>query len=54
VSLELLRDAREYRLVVYALLLIFMMLLRPKGALGNRELSVALLRRLLPGRRGAP
>jgi branched-chain amino acid transport system permease protein len=35
---ELLRQFREYRLIIYSLLLIIMMLVRPEGLLGNREL----------------
>lgn len=35
---EALRDFREYRLIVYSALLIVMMLVRPEGLLGNREL----------------
>ncbi len=35
---ELLRSVQEYRLVVYALLLIAMMLLRPQGLFGVREI----------------
>jgi branched-chain amino acid transport system permease protein len=38
VSLELMRDLHEYRLVLYALLLITIMLVRPQGLLGSREL----------------
>lgn len=38
VSLELMRDFQEYRLVLYALLLILIMLLRPQGLLGAREI----------------
>jgi branched-chain amino acid transport system permease protein len=38
VSLELMRDLHEYRLVLYALLLIVIMLVRPQGLLGSREL----------------
>ncbi len=38
VSLELMRDLHEYRLVLYALLLIVIMLVRPEGLLGQREL----------------
>ncbi|HEY3499992.1 MAG TPA: branched-chain amino acid ABC transporter permease [Polyangiaceae bacterium] len=45
VSLELMRDLQEYRLVLYALLLIVIMLVRPEGLLGNRELGPALFRR---------
>jgi branched-chain amino acid transport system permease protein len=44
VSLELMRDFQEYRLVLYALLLIAIMLLRPQGLLGTSELT-ALWRR---------
>lgn len=36
---EVLRPVAQYRLVLYALLLIGMMILRPSGLLGNRELS---------------
>jgi branched-chain amino acid transport system permease protein len=39
VSLELMRDLQQYRLVLYALLLIVIMLVRPEGLLGTRELS---------------
>jgi branched-chain amino acid transport system permease protein len=38
VSLELMRDLHEYRLVLYALLLVVIMLVRPEGLLGTREL----------------
>jgi branched-chain amino acid transport system permease protein len=51
VSLELLRDAQQYRLIAYAVLLIAMMLWRPQGLLGTRELSLAAVRRFLPGRK---
>jgi len=34
---ELLRAANEWRMVIYSLLLILMMILRPQGILGNRE-----------------
>jgi len=39
VSLELMRDFQEYRLVLYALLLIVIMIVRPQGLLGNREIG---------------
>ena len=35
---EQLRAFEDWRLVIYALLLIVMMLVRPEGLLGNREL----------------
>jgi branched-chain amino acid transport system permease protein len=46
VTLELMRDLQEYRLVLYALLLISIMLLRPQGVFGTRELP-SLLRRMV-------
>jgi branched-chain amino acid transport system permease protein len=45
VSLELMRDLQEYRLVLYALLLVVIMLVRPQGLLGRRELSLKMFRR---------
>ncbi len=51
VSLELLRSVQQYRLIVYAALLIGMMLWRPQGLLGSRELTLSGLRRLLPARK---
>lgn len=36
---ELLRPVAEYRMVIYSLLLIVMMILRPAGLLGTREVS---------------
>jgi branched-chain amino acid transport system permease protein len=44
VTLELMRDLQEYRLVLYALLLIVIMLVRPEGLLGSLELSAILAR----------
>ncbi|MGH7200009.1 MAG: branched-chain amino acid ABC transporter permease, partial [Planctomycetaceae bacterium] len=45
---ELLRDFAEYRLIVYALLLILMMLARPQGLLGLHELWELRPRRKTP------
>jgi len=50
VSLELMRELQEYtshdyRLVLYALLLIVIMLVRPQGLMGNREFGLDLFRR---------
>ncbi len=56
---ELLRDipnADRYRMLVYSALLVVMMVLRPKGFLGSRELSdvvIALWRRVRPTRGSA-
>lgn len=55
---EALRDVESevglsgVRMVVYALVLILLMIFRPQGIFGQRELSLKLLRRLLPGGRG--
>ncbi|RYZ02837.1 MAG: branched-chain amino acid ABC transporter permease [Myxococcales bacterium] len=46
VTLELMRDLQQYRLVLYALLLIVIMLVRPQGLLGNRELPALIAARL--------
>jgi len=45
VSLELMRDLQQYRLVLYALLLIVIMIVRPEGLLGTRELHHLLRRK---------
>jgi branched-chain amino acid transport system permease protein len=52
VSLELMRDLQQYRLVLYALLLIGIMLVRPQGLFGSRELPEILRARF--GRRAVP
>jgi branched-chain amino acid transport system permease protein len=41
---ELLRPLKEYRMVIYSALLIVLMLTRPQGVLGHRELSLAWVR----------
>jgi len=50
VSLEAMRDLEEYRLILYSCLLVLIMILRPQGILGRRELS---LRALLLGKKRA-
>jgi len=50
ITLELTRDLQQYRLVIYALLLILLMVFRPEGLLGRRELHVVrLFKRLARG-----
>jgi branched-chain amino acid transport system permease protein len=39
------------RMVIYALILILLMIFRPQGIFGQRELTLKLLRRVLPGGR---
>lgn len=50
---EFLRPIKAYRLVIYSLLLILLMLLRPQGIFGAGEPRYGALRRLWPGRRAA-
>ena len=50
---EVLRPVKDYRMVIYSLLLIVLMITRPQGLLGTRELSLArLFGRRRPARRG--
>ena len=42
---EVLRPVKEYRMVMYSLMLIILMITRPQGLLGSRELSLAMFRR---------
>jgi branched-chain amino acid transport system permease protein len=51
---ELLRGFDQYRLIVYALLLISMMLLRPQGLFGIHEIWDFLPRRMRRGGQGMP
>ena len=48
---EALRGFSEYRMITYALLLIVVMLVRPQGLMGVREIwDLPVLRRLFGGR----
>ena len=49
---EALRPVKEYRMVIYSGLLIFLMIARPQGLLGMRELSLSTFRGLKLGRAG--
>jgi branched-chain amino acid transport system permease protein len=50
---EALRGFSEYRMITYALLLIVVMLVRPQGLMGVREIwELPLFRRLFAGQRG--
>jgi branched-chain amino acid transport system permease protein len=42
---ELLRPVKSYRMVIYSLMLIVLMITRPQGLLGTREFSFSMLRR---------
>jgi len=39
------------RMVIYGLILVIIMVFRPQGLMGDRELSLRMFRRLVPGRR---
>ena len=48
---EVLRPVKDYRMVIYSLMLIILMITRPGGLLGSREISLSgLLRRFRPAR----
>ena len=44
---ELLRDLADYRMLIYSVVLVLMMILRPQGLLGKREFSLSRLRERL-------
>jgi len=48
-SLEILRQFAEWRLVIYSLLLIIMMIVRPQGIFGSREIFSSTEKRMLKG-----
>jgi branched-chain amino acid transport system permease protein len=48
---EVLRPIKEYRMVLYSLLLVLLMILRPQGIFGSRELPVAAAVRRILSRR---
>jgi branched-chain amino acid transport system permease protein len=50
---EVLRPVKQYRMVIYSLMLIILMITRPQGLLGTRELSLRWLRRPRPARQSA-
>jgi branched-chain amino acid transport system permease protein len=51
---EVLRPVKDYRMVMYSLMLIVLMITRPQGLLGTRELSLrALWKRARPAREAA-
>jgi branched-chain amino acid transport system permease protein len=51
---EILRGLGEWRMVLYSLLIIATMLVRPQGLMGSRELSLATLRRVFATRDREP
>jgi branched-chain amino acid transport system permease protein len=53
ITLELSRDLQQYRLVAYALMLVLLMLFRPQGILGKRELFIGKLLGRFSANKGA-
>lgn len=49
----LLQPFPEIRMILYSLVLVVLMVFRPQGIMGSRELSLSLFSKLLPGRRQA-
>jgi len=49
---EMLRDFQEFRMLTYAILLVAMMIFRPKGLMGTYELSITNILQKLTGKRG--
>ena len=45
---EVLRPVKQYRMVIYSLMLILLMVLRPQGLLGTREITLRWLRKRQP------
>jgi len=50
---ELFRPISQYRMLIYGMVLVLVMVLRPEGIMGTNELNRAFLRRLLPRGRTA-
>ena len=50
---ELLRGLSDYRMLIYSIVLVLMMILRPQGLLGKREFSLSRAADRLKGRRNA-
>lgn len=46
-----LADYPEWRMIIYSLMLIILMIYRPQGLFGNKELSLAFLGRLMGGKK---
>ena len=50
---ELLRGLGEFRMLIYPLALIILMIFRPQGLLGDKELSLKILKKSLPNKDSA-
>ena len=50
---ELLRGLGEFRMLIYPLALILLMIFRPQGLLGDKEVSLNVFKKLLPDKTSA-
>lgn len=48
---ELLRSMQDFRMIIYPLALIILMIFRPQGLLGNKEISLKIFNNLLPSKK---
>ncbi|OOM10989.1 branched-chain amino acid ABC transporter permease [Clostridium saccharobutylicum] len=48
---ELLRSMQDFRMIIYPLALIILMIFRPQGLLGDKELSLKIFENLLPNKK---
>lgn len=48
---ELLRSMQDFRMIIYPLLLIILMIFRPQGLLGDKELSLKIIRNIIPSKK---
>lgn len=47
---ELLRSMQDFRMIIYPLALIILMIFRPQGLLGNKEISLKIFKNILPNK----
>ena len=47
---ELLRSMQDFRMIVYPLALIILMIFRPQGLLGDKEVSLKIFKKILPNK----
>ena len=48
---ELLRGMGDFRMILYPLALIILMIFRPEGLLGDKEVSLNIIRNILPNKK---
>jgi len=48
---ELLRGLGDFRMIIYPLALILLMIFRPEGLLGDKEVSLNIIKKILPDKK---